>query len=66
MIKLNKFYLKQDNDQKHISLILIFFEQNNVKLINHSSHSPSLNPMEQIWAYIKNELNKNYFNKKKN
>lgn len=46
-------------------LVKFFIRQKNVKLTNNPSQSLDLNSIEQIWAYIKKEFNKNNFDKKK-
>ena len=49
--------LQFDNDPKHRSLnALEFYKENNIKIIDWPSNSPDLNPIENIWAKIKNKL----------
>ena len=53
----NSIILQFDNDPKHRSLkALEFYKENNIKVIDWSSNSPDLNPIENIWAKIKNKL----------
>ena len=53
----NSVILQFDNDPKHRSLkALEFYKENNIKIINWPSNCPDLNPIENIWAKIKNKL----------
>ena len=53
----NSVILQFDNDPKHRSLkALEFYKENNIKIIDWPSNSPDLNPIENIWAIIKNKL----------
>ena len=53
----NSVILQFDNDPKHRSLkALEFYKENNIKIIDWPSNSPDLNPIENIWAKIKNKL----------
>ena len=50
----------QDNAPIHKSKETIkFFEQNNVILLNHPPLSPDLNPIENLWGIMANEMYKN-------
>ena len=43
--------------RNHRSLkALEFYKENNIKIIDWTSNSPDLNPIENIWAKIKNKL----------
>ena len=56
-IKKKSVILQFVNDLKHRSLkSLEFYKENNIKIIDWSSNSPDLNPIESIWAKIKNKL----------
>ena len=53
----NSVILQFDNDPKHRLLkALEFYKENNIKNIDWPSNSPYLNPIENIWAKIKNKL----------
>ena len=53
----NSIILQFDNDPKHRSLkALKFYKENNIKIIDWPSNSPDLNPIENIWAKIKNKI----------
>src|SRR5690606_22950204 len=48
---------QQDNDPKHTSdLAMECFEENGVELLEWPSESPDLNPIEQMWFYLKQRL----------
>lgn len=56
-----KFIFQQDNDPKHTSkLSKVYFEKKDMKLLLWLSQSPDLNPIEALWALIKEELT-NFF-----
>lgn len=51
--------LQQDNDPKHWSNICKEFIRNNVPdLLQWSSNSPGVNPIENIWSIVKHEVEK--------
>lgn len=56
----NDSYFQFDNDSKHTSLKASnYLFNNNIKCIRWwPPNSPDLNPIEHIWAYIKNKLRK--------
>ncbi|ORD95753.1 TCB2 [Hepatospora eriocheir] len=57
------FKLLQDGDPKHRSkLARECFEFNNIKLIEWTSQSPDLNPVENLWVIIKRRLKGIEFN----
>jgi transposase len=37
-----------------------FFKRNKIALFPHPAYSPDLNPIENIWSLLKNNLNKRY------
>lgn len=37
-----------------------FFVDNNLEELQHPPHSPDLNPIENLWAIVKNAVNKAY------
>ena len=64
-MNLESFKLQQDNDPKHKSKYFEeYFENKSIKVIEWPSNSPDLNPIEHIWAYMKNKLSGKIFKKK--
>jgi transposase len=52
-----KYKFQQDNDPKHTAtLVKDYFVEKGVDLIEWSSQSPDLNPIEHVWSYIKTKL----------
>ncbi|KAG1191305.1 hypothetical protein G6F70_009323 [Rhizopus microsporus] len=48
---------QQDNDPKHRSKLAIkLFQENNVKLLEWPAYSPDLNPIENLWDFLKVRL----------
>ena len=48
---------QQDNDPKHRSkLAAKLFQENNVKLLEWPAYSPDLNPIENLWDFLKVRL----------
>lgn len=64
-LKLNlpdNFIFQQDNDPKHTSqYVCDYFENNGINVLSWPSQSPDMNPIEHLWAYIKEKLKKNAF-----
>ena len=53
----NSVIFQFDNDPKNRSLkALEFYQDCNIKIIDWPSNRPDLNPIENIWAKIKNKL----------
>ena len=54
-----RWRLQQDNDPKHTSRVAKdFLSQNNVHVMEWSSNSPDLNPIENMWQIVKNNVEK--------
>ena len=52
-----KIYLQMDNAKIHWTLdALKFYSENNITVVDWPAYSPDLNPIENIWAYIKSRL----------
>jgi transposase len=53
------FIFQQDNASVHTARKVIdFFEENNITILAWPPHSPDLNPIEHVWAYMKKELDR--------
>jgi transposase len=51
------FIFQQDNAPCHTARTTMrWFEENNVQLLDWPSNSPDLNPIENLWAYLKTKL----------
>ena len=52
-----KIRLQMDNAKVHWSTnALKFYKENNLRLIDWPPNSPDLNPIENVWAYLKSKL----------
>ena len=52
-----KILLQMDNARVHWAKdSLIFYKENDIWLIDWPANSPDLNPIENLWAYIKHKL----------
>ena len=65
IMNIKNFIFQQDNDPKHTSgIIKEFLSSNNIHTVNYTPQSPDLNPIEHLWAYIKQKISdKNFQNK---
>ncbi|KAF7692941.1 Transposable element Tcb2 transposase [Cucumispora dikerogammari] len=53
----NGFLFQQDNEPKHKSrYAMVFFKENAIDVLEWSSQSPDLNPIDHIWCYIKEKV----------
>ena len=57
--KKGQWWFQQDNDPKHKSkLIQNYLKQQGIDCIEWPPYSPDLNPIENIWAYLKKQVEK--------
>ena len=56
----NSWFLVEDNDPKHTSKVVKTFMEENMprKLLDWPSQSPDINPIENLFAWIKYQLNR--------
>ncbi|ORD98750.1 TCB1 [Hepatospora eriocheir] len=55
----DNYIFQQDNDPKHkAALTNEFFDKNNVEVLNWPSQSSDMNPIENLWHYLKIQVHK--------
>ncbi|KAI4292151.1 hypothetical protein PAPHI01_1425 [Pancytospora philotis] len=58
-LKVEDVILQQDNDPKHKSASARkYMEKAGMRVLQWPSYSPDLNPIENVWAYIKDRIKK--------
>ena len=51
-----RWKLLQDNARPHVADTIQYLQDQGVRLIDHPPYSPDLNPIEQIWAWMKHDV----------
>ena len=56
-MELSEFIFQQDNDSKHTAKVTKqFFENRSIKVLPWPPMSPDMNPIENLWSYVKRHV----------